>query len=68
MSGYRFKINYRQFRAGDEVPDSYPPGVVRSLLDYGRIERVNVEDKPAKKRGRPPKNKAIKSPEKDKAA
>jgi hypothetical protein len=62
---YKFKFRHRQFEAGDLVPKEWPEGVVQTMLDSHRIEPA---DEPRKKRGRPPRNKAMESPPADKAA
>jgi hypothetical protein len=42
---YRFKINMRQYRAGDPVPEGFEPGVVSTMLERGFIEPASGEKK-----------------------
>ena len=50
---YVWTRTYRQYQAGDGVPETLPSGVVATLLEHGRI-------KPApQKQNRPGQNKAV---------
>lgn len=40
MPRYRFKYSAHPHGKGDPVPDSYPPGMIQTMLAYGRIEPV----------------------------
>lgn len=53
---YVFKHNYRQFRAGDAVPETWASGLVQSFLQHNRIEPAPA----AKSLDAPPKNKTVK--------
>lgn len=50
MTAYRWKVPHRQFKPGDAVPESFPAGVVGTLLERHRIEPVNIPQSPAKGR------------------
>lgn len=48
---YRWKVPHRQFKPGDAVPESYPAGVLGTLLERHRIEPVTASpDRPKGRR------------------
>lgn len=49
---YEFRVNHRQFKAGDPVPASYPDGVIQTMLYSHRIREVVSGDAPQPRRRR----------------
>lgn len=62
---YRFKRSFPPHAMGDPVPDSYTPGVIATMLEYGRIEPLPdvapVTD-PAKAATSSPADKMVRAP------
>jgi len=64
---YRFVVDWCEYRKGDAVPtDLLGPGVVATLLEYKRIERVESAAPAEKALRNPPADKAMRKAPKTK--